>query len=124
MKQIQGGTLKASDNFPADGYLIDISSAPAHDKEYDFEYITLRDLMLDSNFTGGGIQVINSLRTTIDNCYIAHFNTNGILVQGGHETYIRNSFLGQHITAGSDPGERNFSGTGINLMSKWYDGIL
>ncbi|KAI8524741.1 hypothetical protein RHMOL_Rhmol13G0172600 [Rhododendron molle] len=115
--KIQGGTLKASDNFPADGYLIDISSAPAHDKEYDFEYITLRDLMLDSNFTGGGIQVINSLRTTIDNCYIAHFNTNGILVQGGHETYIRNSFLGQHITAGSDPGERNFSGTGINLMS-------
>ncbi|XP_021692577.1 polygalacturonase QRT3 isoform X2 [Hevea brasiliensis] len=65
---------------------------------------------------GGGISVINSLRTSIDNCYITHFNTNGILVQQGHETYIRNSFLGQHITAGSDPGERKFSGIAINLM--------
>lgn len=115
--KIYGGTLKALDEFSTDGYLIDISapsSSPSN--EYDYEYITLRDLMLDSNFRGGGIQVINSLRTSIDNCYIAHFTTNGILVKGGHETYIRNSFLGQHITAGGDPRERNFSGTAINLM--------
>lgn len=119
MEQIQGGTLKASDSFPATGYLIDMSAPPANGADYNFEYVTLRDLMLDANYTGGGIQVINSLRTSIDNCYIAHFNTNGILVQGGHETYIRNSFLGQHITAGGDPDERNFSGTGINLMGKF-----
>lgn len=114
--KIYGGTLKASDNFPIDGYLIDTSVSSANNEEYNYEYLTLRDLMLDSNFRGGGIQVINSLRTSIDNCYIAHFTTNGILVQGGHETYIRNSFLGQHITAGGNPGERNFSGTAINLM--------
>lgn len=71
--------------------------------------------MLDSNFRGGGVKVEDSLRTSIDNCYIAHFTTIGISVQGGHETYIRNSFLGQHITAGGDPGERNFSGTAISL---------
>ncbi|KAA8544729.1 hypothetical protein F0562_019567 [Nyssa sinensis] len=112
---IHGGTIKASDVFPTDGYLIDLSTSSNND-EYNYEYITLRDLMLDSNYRGGGIQVINSLRTGIDNCYIAHFTTNGILVQRGHETYIRNSFLGQHITAGGDPGERNFSGTAINLM--------
>ncbi|XVE92375.1 hypothetical protein REPUB_Repub01dG0092000 [Reevesia pubescens] len=70
---IHGGTLRASDNFPADG-------------------------------------------TSIDNCYITHFTTTEILVQHGHETYIRNSFLGQHITVGGDAGERNFSGTAINLM--------
>ncbi|KAL6955426.1 Polygalacturonase qrt3, partial [Sarracenia purpurea var. burkii] len=113
---IQGGTLKASDDFPADGYLIDMSASSPTNAEYNYEYTTFRDLMLDSNFRGGGIQVINSLRTTIDNCYAAHFTTNAILVQGGHETYIRNSFLGQHITAGGDPGERNFSANGINLM--------
>ncbi|KAM7505682.1 hypothetical protein LguiB_004586 [Lonicera macranthoides] len=111
---IHGGTLKASDDFPTDGYLIDLSSSSNSD--YNYEFTTLRDLMLDSNFRGGGIQVIDSLRTSIDNCYIAHFTTNGIFVQSGHETYIRNSFLGQHITAGGDPGERNFSGTAINLM--------
>ncbi|CAK9183607.1 unnamed protein product [Ilex paraguariensis] len=111
---IHGGTLKASNNFPTDGYLIDLSATSG--SEYNYEYVTLRDLMLDSNYRGGGIQVMNSLRTSIDNCYIAHFTTTGILVQGGHETYIRNSFLGQHITAGRDPGERKFSGTAINLM--------
>lgn len=71
--------------------------------------------MLDSNFRGGGVQVVHSLRTSIDNCYIAHFTSYGILVQGGHETYIRNSFLGQHNTAGGDPGERSFSATAISL---------
>ncbi|KAK6931895.1 Pectate lyase superfamily protein [Dillenia turbinata] len=136
---LKGGSLHASDEFPTDGYLIDLSSPPstsstkivkeaknkslggslstlASSLSYNYEYITLRDLMLDSNHRGGGISVINSLRTSIDNCYIVHFASDGILVQGGHETYIRNSFLGQHITAGGDPGERNFSGTGIHLM--------
>ncbi|KAL5773676.1 hypothetical protein ACOSQ2_013600 [Xanthoceras sorbifolium] len=111
---IHGGTLRASDNFPTDGYLFDLSASSS--SLYIYEYITLKDLMFDSNFRGGGISVVKSLRTSIDNCYITHFTTNGIFVQSGHETYIRNSFLGQHITAGGDPGERNFSGTAINLM--------
>jgi hypothetical protein len=114
--QISGGTLTASDDFPTDGYLIDLSASSSSSSSYNYEYITIKDLMLDCKFRGGGISVINSLRTSIDNCYITHFNTEGISVQNGHETYIRNSFLGQHITAGGDPGERKFSGTAINLM--------
>ncbi|XP_061984154.1 polygalacturonase QRT3-like [Populus nigra] len=113
---ISGGTLTASDDFPTDGYLIDLSASSSSSSSYNYEYITIKDLMLDCKFRGGGISVINSLRTSIDNCYITHFNTEGISVQNGHETYIRNSFLGQHITAGGDPGERKFSGTAINLM--------
>ncbi|XP_022146709.1 polygalacturonase QRT3-like isoform X2 [Momordica charantia] len=138
---IQGGSLRASDDFPSDGYLIDLSpssssspSSPvakikkqkerksmevvklASSSSYNYEYITFRDLLLDSNYRGGGISIINSLRTSIDNCYITHFTTTGISVQSGHETFIRSSFLGQHITAGADPGERNFSGTGISLI--------
>lgn len=70
---------------------------------------------MDSNFKGGGISIVKSLRISIDNCYITHFTTNGIHIQSGHETLIRNSFLGQHATAGGDPGEKDFSGTGITL---------
>lgn len=115
--QVQGGTIKSSDNFSNGTYLIDLSPSSVNNSlKYNYEFVTLRDLLLDSNFRGGGIRVVNSLRISIDNCYITHFTTNGILVQGGHETYIRNSFLGQHITAGGDAGERNFSGTAINLM--------
>ncbi|GAA0160456.1 hypothetical protein LIER_17005 [Lithospermum erythrorhizon] len=113
---IHGGTLTASDDFRTDGYLIDLSDTSNSKLVYYYEFITLRDLLLDSNYRSGGIKVVNSLRTSIDNCYITHFNTNGIIAKGGHETYIRNSFLGQHITAGGDPGERNFSGTAINLI--------
>ncbi|CAH1436726.1 unnamed protein product [Lactuca virosa] len=114
---ISGGTLKASQNFSTNGYLIDLTtfSSSSSNKNYNYEYITLKDIMLDCNYRGGGIRVVNSLRTSIDNCYITHFTTNGILVQGGHETYIRNSFLGQHITAGGDSHERDFSGIAINL---------
>eukprot|EP00253_Pinus_taeda_P008781 PITA_08781 len=133
---IHGGTLRASKDFPRDRYLIELwSSADAklstslHGSELatalnhsfhriaSYEDITLRDLMLDANFRGGGILVINSLRTRIDNCYISHFMSFGIMVQGGHETYIRNSFLGQRITAGGSPYEKDFSGVAISLMS-------
>lgn len=72
--------------------------------------------MVNANFRGGGISIVNSLRTTIDNCYISHFTTNGILIQGGHETYIRNSFIGQHINVGGDRREKDFSGIGINII--------
>lgn len=116
-KQIHGGTIKASDNFPEEGYIIDLSpSSNSSSSSYNFEYITLKDLLLDSKYRGGGISVINSVRTNIENCYITHFTTNGILVKSGHETYIRNSFIGQHITAGGDRQERNFTGIGINLQ--------
>jgi hypothetical protein len=113
--QIIGGSLHASDTFPTDRYLIELNSDSSSSSN-PYEYITLRDLLLNSNYRGGGISVINSLRTTIDNCYIVHFMSDGIRVQGGHETFIRNCFLGQHITSGNDPGEKNFTGTGINLM--------
>ncbi|KAJ1382332.1 Pectin lyase fold/virulence factor [Sesbania bispinosa] len=118
---IHGGSIRASDNFPSNGHLIDLSNSGESKKgstsqSYNYEYITFKDLLLDSNYRGGGISVINSLRINIDNCYITHFTTTGISVQSGHETYIRNSFLGQHITAGGDKNERDFSGTGISLQ--------
>ncbi|CAH9106472.1 unnamed protein product [Cuscuta europaea] len=118
---ISGGTLKASNNFPGNQYLIDLSD-PQSGKgklQYNFGFITLRDLFLDSNYRGGGIQLVKSLRIFVDNCYITHFTTKGISVDGGSETYIKNSFLGQHITAGGDHGERHFTGTAIDL---WGDG--
>ncbi|XP_068656259.1 polygalacturonase QRT3-like [Aristolochia californica] len=127
---IHGGSLHASDDFPTDRHLIELWPSSSSKLKLDeeeprspaqeafsssYEFITLKDLLLDSNSRGGGVSVINSLRTTIDNCYIAHFTSDGILVQGGHETLIKNSFIGQHITAGGDPGEKNFSGVGITL---------
>lgn len=65
--------------------------------------------MLDSNFRGGGVAVINSLRTTIDNCYISHFTTTGISIEDGHETIVTNSFIGQYINVGGDTREKYYN---------------
>ncbi|XP_074585902.1 polygalacturonase QRT3-like isoform X2 [Curcuma longa] len=127
--KIHGGSLRASDEFPTDHYLIELSASQNATSQtnttvvgdltassgYNFEYVTLRGLMLDANYRGGGITVVDALRTVIDDCYIVHFASEGVAVHSGHETLIRASFIGQHITAGADPGEKNFSGTGINL---------
>ncbi|VAH35717.1 unnamed protein product [Triticum turgidum subsp. durum] len=112
--KIHSGSLRASAEFPADRYLIELS-AGSSSSGYHYEYATLRDLMLDCGYRGGGVAVVDSLRVAVDNCYITGFETEGIAVRGGHETYIRNTFLGQHMTAGTDPGERAFGGTAIRL---------
>ncbi|KAF8670312.1 hypothetical protein HU200_050854 [Digitaria exilis] len=112
--RIHGGSLRASDDFPTDRYLIELS-AKGSSRSFDYEYATLRDLLLDCNYRGGGLAVVNSLRVGVDNLYVVHFASDGVAVTGGHETIIRNSFFGQHMTAGKDPGERSFTGTGIHL---------
>ncbi|GJN01774.1 hypothetical protein PR202_ga19069 [Eleusine coracana subsp. coracana] len=113
--KIHSGSLRASDDFPTDGYLIELSAKSSTTRSYDYEYATLRDLLLDCGHRGGGVLVSNSLRVTLSNLYVVHFSSDGVAVRGGHETLIRGCFLGQHMTAGGDPGERTFSGTGIRL---------
>ncbi|KAL0912275.1 hypothetical protein M5K25_018237 [Dendrobium thyrsiflorum] len=112
--KIHSGSLRASTNFPTNRYLIELWPSQST-SSYNYEYITLSSLMLDANYRAGGIAIVNSLRTLIQSCYIVHFASDGIWVQNGHETLISASFLGQHITAGADPGERSFSGTGIRI---------
>ncbi|CAN1225567.1 Polygalacturonase QRT3 [Linum grandiflorum] len=103
---IAGGTLRASDDFPTDGYLIDLSATSS--KTYDYEYITFRDLMLDANFRGGGVFIKNSVRVTVDNCYVTHFNTDavGIMISGQ-----ANILTGVHCYNKAS----GFGGTGIYI---------
>ncbi|KAH7520964.1 hypothetical protein FEM48_Zijuj08G0201500 [Ziziphus jujuba var. spinosa] len=133
---IKDGTIQASDDFHEGSPVIDASpkqTPPTKNTEsfvddiepaqlspdpssFSFEYITFQNIMIDSNHRGAGISLSNALRTSIENVYVSHFSTTGINVHpSSSETYITNSFLGQHPTAGRDPHERNFTGTAINL---------
>lgn len=136
---VQGGTLRASDTFPGDRHLIELWSSTSQKLDQStktsiysvenltvlkqqnggtfYEDITFRDILFDSSFRGGGIFIIDSARIQINTCFFVHFTTEGILVQNGHETFISNCFLGQHPTVGGDPGEKDFSGTAIDLAS-------
>ncbi|KAG0499502.1 hypothetical protein HPP92_004193 [Vanilla planifolia] len=131
---VQRGTLRASPGFPGDGYIIELVSpeskrldrmamadsnkaaAPKNVGIY-YEDITFRDVVFDGSFIGGGLLVVDSARTRIDDCFFIHFGTDGMLVEGGHETYVASTFVGQYLTIGGDPRERNFSGIGIDLAS-------
>ncbi|KAG6782347.1 hypothetical protein POTOM_011746 [Populus tomentosa] len=116
---VKKGTLRASETFPGDRHLIELWSPKStmHNKKVYYEDITFRDILFDSNYRGGGIFTMNSVRTRINNCFFIHFTTQGILVKEGHETFISSSFLGQHPTIGGDKNENKFSGTAIDLES-------
>ncbi|CAL0334920.1 unnamed protein product [Lupinus luteus] len=117
---VKGGTLRASDSFPSDRYLIELIASTTPPKQNNvvyYEDITFRDILFDSSYKGGGISIADSARIRIDNCFFLHFETEGILVKRGHETFISSSFLGQHSTVGGDRGERYFTGTAIDLAS-------
>ncbi|KAG2318441.1 hypothetical protein Bca52824_011654 [Brassica carinata] len=134
---VKGGTFRASNMFPGNRHLIEI--VPQHSGIF-FEDVTFRDILFDSSFRGGGILVINSARIRITDCYFLHFTTQGINVKGGHETYISNSFLGQHSTSTDNAitavvifsagigislsGEANMV-TGVHCYNKatWFGGI-
>ncbi|KAJ1430493.1 Pectin lyase fold/virulence factor [Sesbania bispinosa] len=133
---VKGGTLRASDTFPGDRHLVelwssnsqkldttesfhddDLNSIKAQNNEIHYEDITFRDILFDSSYRGGGIFIVDSARTRINNCFFLHFTTEGIIVQQGHETFISSCFLGQHSTVGGDKGEKDFSGVAIDLAS-------
>ncbi|XP_061360064.1 polygalacturonase QRT3-like [Gastrolobium bilobum] len=133
---VKGGTLRASDTFPGDRHLVELwssnskkletteslhadslNSIKAQNNGIYYEDITFRDILFDSSYRGGGIFIVDSARTRINNCFFLHFTTEGILVQQGHETFITSCFLGQHSTVGGDKDEKDFSGVAIDLAS-------
>ncbi|KAG8385090.1 hypothetical protein BUALT_Bualt03G0005300 [Buddleja alternifolia] len=136
MAGVQGGTLRASNTFPGDRHLIELwapnspkapnTNSATTDNFSDrkdmnngmqYEDITFRDILFDSTYQGGGLLVIDSARIRIVNCFFLHFTTQGILIERGHETFISNSFLGQHPTVGGDRVERNYTATAIDIAS-------
>ena len=120
--KVHSGTLRASDDFPSDRYLVELwspnsTAAPEPSNIHPdgeerknvgiyYEDITFRDILFDSSYRWGGMFIIDSARTRVHNCFFIHFATEGILVQKGHETFISSCFLGQHVTIGGDPIEK------------------
>ncbi|XAR56082.1 Polygalacturonase [Bertholletia excelsa] len=133
---VKGGSIRASDTFPGDRHLIELWAPTSqllnptdnpsniyHSAQVDqnsgvyYEDVTFHDVLFDSKYRGGGLLVVDSVRTRLNNCFFLHFTTHGILVQRGHETFVSNCFLGQRSTVGGDRREKEFSGTGIDLAS-------
>ncbi|CAN1343826.1 Polygalacturonase QRT3 [Linum perenne] len=97
---IKEGSLRASQGFPSDRSLVELI-APKKSGSY-YEDITFRDLMFDSGFRGGGLMVVDAVRTRIINSYFLNFTSQGIglLVRGqanmitGLHTYNKSWIFG------------------------------
>ncbi|CAI0401508.1 unnamed protein product [Linum tenue] len=77
---VQSGSLRASDDFPANRHLIELWSLSPRvtDKASYYEGITFRDIIFDSSYRGGGIRVVDSVRIRIDHCFFLHFTTHAV----------------------------------------------
>ncbi|CAL1385522.1 unnamed protein product [Linum trigynum] len=127
---IKEGSFRAAEGFPSDRFLVELlfpqsevlinkttNVSALQGTTIFYEDITFRDLLFDSGHSGGGLLVVDAARTRIVNSYFFNFTTQGILIQGGHETFIQTCFVGQVPTVGRDKNERHYSGTGIDLAS-------
>ncbi|CAN0840823.1 Polygalacturonase QRT3 [Linum grandiflorum] len=127
---LQEGSLRASKHFPDDRFLIELISPKSEvlinktDSIQKFqgvgiyyEDITFRDILFDSGFHGGGLLVVDAVRTRVINSYFMNFTSQGMSIQGGHETFISSCFIGQKPSVGSDKSEKYFSGVGIDMAS-------
>ena len=101
------GAIRASSDFPASGFLVNIVGL--------VEDTTLEDLQLDCAQTGGGIRAFNSLRVRVTRLYIHGFTTAGLKAIRGHELHLSDSFLGQFWWNEdmSTPGSGSPTGTGV-----------
>jgi hypothetical protein len=99
--RITGGTLRASQTFPADRFLIEVGSAdcvPADAQGVCNEYVVVHDIMLDAaHVAAGGVVVYHTMGATVGpNAFLAGFNQAGVLVEGGHETIVSDSWMAEY----------------------------
>lgn len=59
-----------------------------------YEDIIIRDFLLDGNFRGGGLFVVDFICVIVENVYVVYFEMDGILVEGGYENVICDLFIG------------------------------
>ncbi|CAI0375786.1 unnamed protein product, partial [Linum tenue] len=111
---VKDGSLRASRGFPADRFLVELLS-PKSGNGIFYEDVRFKDVLFDSGFSGGGVLAVDTARTQITSCYFLNFTTQGVLVQGGRDAFIQSCFLGQRPTVGGGVGEKDYSGTAIDL---------
>lgn len=64
-------------------------------KEYlVYEDIIIWDFLLDVNFRGGGLFIVDFICVIVENVYVFYFKIDGILVEGGYEVVICDLFFG------------------------------
>ena len=116
--RIIDGTLRATPNFPADRYVLEIGSRPCNTPSGQGscnENIGMSGLTLDgSHVAAGCLHIAATMGATLDSSSaIFGFVKNGILLDGGHESMISETWVAAYFW--SDPLKERNNATGIAI---------
>ena len=93
------GTLRASAAFPRGAFLVEVGSAGAPCSNWGdscTEDASLEDLLLDgSGLAGGGVRFNAVIGVNAGpDLYVVNFTEKGVVMQGGHEVVLHESWVG------------------------------
>jgi hypothetical protein len=114
--RIIDGTLRATPSFPADRYVVEIGSRPCNTKSGQGscnENIGMSGLTLDgSHVAEGCLRISATMGATLDaSSAVFGFVVNGILLDGGHESMISETWVAAYFW--SSPLKEKNNATGI-----------
>jgi hypothetical protein len=117
---IAHGSLLASSTFPPSQYLVQVGGTGACDNSDGScnQFVNFDSVFFDANnnTAAGGLALTENLFGSVRGCFFTGFSVAGLLVTGGHDLVISESWFGEWYS--SDPRKANFTespGSGIVL---------
>ena len=95
---IYHGTVRASQTFPADGFVIDIGTADSYCQNWGnscTENVDMEDLMIDGSQIANGVRFNAVIGVNAGpDLFIINFTKVGVEMSGGHEVELHESWVG------------------------------
>jgi hypothetical protein len=92
------GTLRASAAFPPSANLLEVGTAGGYCSNWGdscTEDVTLEDLLLDgAGVAGGGVRFNAVIGANAAHLFVVNFTAKGVVMEGGHEVLLSNSWVG------------------------------
>lgn len=124
--RIVSGTLRASSTFPSTRYLIEIGATTCSNGQGSCnENAAIEGVMLDASQTAaGGVHIMATMGAVIGpQAFLFNFTQAGILIDGGHEVMVTETWLGEF--AYSDRRKENgTASTATGIMINGNDHVV
>lgn len=125
---IARGTLRASSSFPSDKWLLmigDPSCNPPSGQGSCNEFVNVNDVLFDSSHVAaGGVFVSHVMGTTIGPAFFTGYHQAGILVDGGHEVMITETWLAEYYWSEPQPSNSTSIGIQVNGNDHYLDDVI
>ena len=112
------GTIRASPSFPKNQYIIYVGGNGCSNPQGSCnENVGFSELMLDcQQVCAGCLSIQSTMGANVGpRTFMLGFNENGILIYGGHEVMIHETWLGEYLYSNPLSHQPNLTATAINI---------